>query len=98
MKRLLWVIAAVLAAGIALPVFSQEETETPAGGSGASSEEGGVIYKKKTIYDFEDDVISGDLTKPDGEYLESRKRARHQNLIKIREEFTKEVLNSVRGL
>jgi hypothetical protein len=32
-----------------------------------------VKYKKKTNYDFDDDTIEGDLTRPDGEYVERRK-------------------------
>ncbi|RMG16839.1 MAG: hypothetical protein D6729_10130 [Deltaproteobacteria bacterium] len=54
-----------------------------------------VQYKKKTEYDFEEDTISGDLTTPDGEYVQSRRRVRHANLIRIREDFRKEILQSV---
>lgn len=54
-----------------------------------------VTYEKKTVINFEDDTIQGDLTKPDGEYVESRKKVRHSNLIKIREEFKEKVLQSV---
>lgn len=57
-----------------------------------------VVYKKHTVVDFGDDMIEGDLSKPDGAYLESRKRLRHQRLIKIRESFREEILQSVRGL
>ena len=44
---------------------------------------------------FEDDTISGDLTKPDGEYIEARQRVRHSNLIRIREDFRDKILQSV---
>ena len=57
-----------------------------------------VVYKKHTVVDFGDDTIEGDLSKPDGAYLESRKRLRHQRLIKVREDFRPEILQSVRGL
>lgn len=53
-----------------------------------------VTYEKKTVINFEDDTIQGDLTKPDGEYVESRKKVKHSNLIKIREEFRQKVLQS----
>jgi hypothetical protein len=56
---------------------------------------GDVTYKKTTEYSFEDDTIEGDLTKPDGEYIEARKNVKHSNLIKIREEFKDKVLQSV---
>jgi hypothetical protein len=61
----------------------------------AKKSEGGVTYEKKTVINFEDDTIEGDLTKPDGEYVEARKTVRHSNLIKIREEFRDKVLQSV---
>ena len=57
-----------------------------------------VVYEKHTIVDFGDDTIEGDLTKPDGQYLESRKRLRHERLIKIRDSFRHEILRSVRLL
>ena len=62
----------------------------------ATAEE--VVYKKHTVVDFGDDTIEGDLSKPDGQYLESRKRQRHQRLIKVRQNFHAEILQSVRGL
>ena len=55
---------------------------------------GGVIYKKKTVVSFDDDTIDGDLTRPDHGYIESRKRVRHSNLIKIRDNFREKILNS----
>jgi hypothetical protein len=57
-----------------------------------------VVYEKHSVVDFGDDTIEGDLSKPDGQYLESRKRLRHQRLIKVRENFRAEILQSVRGL
>jgi len=58
------------------------------------AEDGGVIYKKKTVLSFEDDTIDGDLTRPDHGFIESRKRVRHSNLIKIRENFRDKILGS----
>lgn len=59
---------------------------------------GEVVYKKHTVVEFGDDTIEGDLSKPDGAYMESRKRLRHQRLIKLRENFRAEILQSVHGL
>ncbi|MBI5547322.1 MAG: adventurous gliding motility protein CglF [Deltaproteobacteria bacterium] len=50
------------------------------------------------VINFEDDTIQGDLTKPDGEYVEARKKVNHTNLIRIREEFKDKVLQSVSDL
>jgi len=54
-----------------------------------------VEYAKETVIDFEDDTIQGDLTRPDGEFVDARQKVRHTNLIKVREEFRDEVLESV---
>ncbi|MBK8014212.1 MAG: adventurous gliding motility protein CglF [Deltaproteobacteria bacterium] len=60
--------------------------------------EDGVVYKKKTVISFDDDTIDGDLMRPDGAYVEARKRLRHSNLIRIREDFRVQILNSVTKL
>lgn len=57
-----------------------------------------IVYKKHTVVDFGDDTIDGNLSKPDGAYLQSRKQQRHQRLIKVRESFRPEILQSVRVL
>jgi hypothetical protein len=54
--------------------------------------------KGPQVINFEDDTITGDLTKPDGEYVEARKKVNHTNLIRIREEFRDKVLQSVSDL
>ncbi|HEX8701641.1 MAG TPA: adventurous gliding motility protein CglF [Myxococcaceae bacterium] len=86
MKKLL-AVCMVLAAG---PVLAQDDK---AGGGGGG--EGNVRYNKTTTIDFEDDTIEGDLTKPDGEYVEARKKVKHSNLIRIREDFQDKVMQSV---
>lgn len=80
MAKALWFLLAML---VAVPALAQDK-----GG-------GSVQYKKQTEYSFEDDTIEGDLTKPDGEYVEARKKVKHSNLIKIREEFKDKVMQSV---
>lgn len=80
MRRWLVVITLALAS---LPATAQEKKG------------GGEQFKKTTEFNFEDDTIEGDLSKPDGEYVEARKRVKHSNLIKIREEFKDKVMQSV---
>ncbi len=63
-----------------------------------SNNEGGVSYQRKTVINFEDDTIEGDLKTPDGQYLEVRKKMRHKSLIRIRTDFRREVLSSVADL
>ncbi len=82
-KSLILFYAAVL---LALPsvAFAQDANS---GGSGDS-----------TTYDFEDDVVSGDLVRPDGEMLNVRRRGQRASLIRIREHFIPEMLKSVEDL
>jgi hypothetical protein len=51
-----------------------------------------------TTYDFEDDLVTGDLVRPDGEQLIVRRRGRRASLIQIREHFIPEMLKSVEDL
>lgn len=73
------------------PAFAQDE----GGGGKQGGGEGGARLQKTTNIDFEDDTIEGDLTKPDGEYVEARKTVKHSNLIRIREDFEDKVMQSV---
>jgi len=79
---------------MAAPVLAQDpQGEDKAAASNAG--EGNVRYSKTTTIDFEDDTIEGDLTKPDGEYIEARKKVKHSNLIRVREDFEDKVMQSV---
>jgi len=51
-----------------------------------------------TSYDFEDDLVQGDLVRPDGENLMVRRRGARESLIRIREHFIPELLKSVENL
>jgi len=59
-----------------------------------AEEQSKVEYEKKTVINFEDDTIEGDLKRPDGEYVESRKKVDHSNLIKVREEWRDKVMQA----
>jgi hypothetical protein len=50
-----------------------------------------VEYEKKTVINFDDDTIQGDLTRPDGEYIQARNKVRHSPLIKLREDWRDKV-------
>jgi hypothetical protein len=60
----------------------------------ASAQKGGDA----TSYDFEDDLVQGDLVRPDGENLMVRRRGARESLIRIREHFINELLKSVENL
>lgn len=67
----------------------------PAAAQGVSPE---VKYKRETSYDFDDDVVEGELQRPDGEYIDSRRAAKHSSLIKIRDNFVPELLKSAENI
>jgi hypothetical protein len=60
--------------------------------------EGGLSYQRKTVINFEDDTIEGNLKVPDGAYVQGSKKVRHRSLIRIRTDFRREVLSSVADL
>ncbi len=49
-------------------------------------------------YDFSGDNIEGELIKPDGEMVNSRKFAEHTSLIRVRQDFIKEIVKSADNL
>jgi hypothetical protein len=55
-------------------------------------------YKSKTVYDFEDDNVEGDLQRPDGELVNSINKAQHESLIEIRKDFIPEMLKSLEDI
>lgn len=61
----------------------------------AQESESEIVYKKHTVVEFGDDTIEGDLSRPDGQYIDARKRQRHRNLIRVRESFRDEILRSI---
>ena len=90
MKRLCALLVALFVAFGAATVLAQGK-----GGKGAG---GDIIYKKQTKYDFDDDVVEGDLVRPDDMFVESRDKARYGSLITIRENFIPEMLKSAEDI
>ena len=85
------IIGFALIGGMALaaaPSTALAQAAAPAG-------DDNVQYKAKTVYDFEDDTVEGDLQRPDGELVSSQKKAEHSSLIEIRKDFIPEMLKSL---
>jgi hypothetical protein len=97
-RKRTYLAALLLLASFAItPLTALAQEEGSAEGNAVEGE-AGIIYRKKTVVSFEDDTIDGDLTRPDGAYVESRKRVRHSNLIRIREDFREKILESVSSI
>jgi hypothetical protein len=91
MKRLASaVVAAVLWAG---PALAQDKDEVK-----VIQEEDKTVYRKKTVIDFTDVAVEGELTKPEGSYVLNRKKTDFQSLIKVRDNFNPELQKSVDNL
>ncbi len=86
-------IAIVVGLSIATPALAQKGGKGKAGAPAAGGD-----YQKPTKYDFEDDVVTGDLVRPDGELIDSRRGAKHSSLIKIRPNFIPEMLKSAEDI
>src|SRR3954447_17791390 len=83
-----------LLAGVTLLTAAAGEAFAQAPAAGADNTQ----YKSKTVYDFDDDVVEGDLVRPDGEFIDTRKGAKHSSLIKIRENFIPEMIKSAEDI
>jgi hypothetical protein len=86
MRTLTLLVAFGLSGSFAASIAAAQEAPA-AGGGGAA-----------TTYDFDDDLVQGDLVRPDGENLMVRRRGARESLIKIREHFVPELLKSVENL
>ena len=96
-KRLLFgfTMAALLVGAATLastPVFAQAKPP------GAEASDDGASYKAKTVYDFDDDMVDGDLQRPDGELINSIGNVKHDSLIELRKDFIPEMLKSLEDM
>lgn len=87
MQRFLVVIAVVIA--VAAPSFAEDKV---------IREADRVVTRKKTVIDFTDVAVEGELTKPEGSYSVSKKKTTFRTLIKVRDNFNPELQKSVDNL
>lgn len=89
MKKLVSMMALTLLIGASSAAFAQDEV---------IREADKTEFKKKTVIDFSDVTIQGELTKPEGSYLLNRKKTNFKTLLKIRANFLPELFNSTDNL
>ena len=90
MKKVFGSLALALALGLSGSALAQENTVV--------READKTEFKKKTVIDFSDVTIQGELTKPEGSYLLNRKKTKFTTLLKIRANFLPELFNSTDNL
>jgi hypothetical protein len=103
MKLRIAIVAVMLSGGLA---FAQDKAAdkpapkaaAPAKAAPAGGGDDNVQYKAKTVYDFEDDTVEGDLQRPDGELVDSMRKVKHSSLIEIRPDFIPEMLKSLEDI
>lgn len=69
-----------------------------AAAAGGGGDDANTQYKAKTVYDFEDDTVEGDLQRPDGENVTGNNKAQQSSLIEIRKDFIPEMLKTLEDI
>jgi hypothetical protein len=85
------VAAIVLALTLGAPAWAQGKVTVV-------QEADKTVVRKKTVIDFTDVAVEGDLTKPEGSYTVSKKKTSFKSLIKVRDNFVPELQKSVDNL
>ncbi len=57
-----------------------------------------TVFRKKTVIDFTDVALEGELSKPEGSYVLDRNKTRFRSLVKVRDNFVPELQKSVDNL
>jgi hypothetical protein len=94
MNRTLLALAVLFAS----PALAQSATEPGETRVKVIQEDDKTVYRKKTVVDFTDVAVEGELTKPEGSYVLNRKKTTFNTLIKVRDNFIPELQKSVDNL
>ena len=84
---------AVLIALLSLSALAEEKP-----GVKVIQEPDKVVVRKRTVVDFNDVTVEGELTKPEGSYVLNRNRTRFPSLIRLRDNFNPELQKSADNL
>ena len=99
MTRLLVMLVVVLSpVAVSAQGRTREAPRPEAPGKPAADAKERVVFKKRTIIDFTGSLVEGDLIKPEGSYVVSRKASRFSTLIRVRENFLPELIASPNDL
>jgi hypothetical protein len=81
-------IIALIIISLFFGIVSAQDAETDAQGNV-------IVYREKTVIDFEDVMLEGQIKKPSGSFLMDRSRTSFNSLINMKENFNKELVRSV---
>ena len=89
----LWMVpAALMISSAALGQGKAEKAEKA--NENVVQEADKTVFRKKTVIDFTDVAVEGELTKPEGTYTLSKKKTRFSSLIQVRQHFVQELRDS----
>jgi len=94
MKRILFSSLLAVALLGAAPADAQQKDKKPPPKADSSQ----PAAQRVKNYDFDADLVEGELVKPEGEFLNARKFAEHGSLIKVRADFIREIVKSAEDL
>jgi hypothetical protein len=83
----------MLIALVALPALAQDKPAVK-----VIREADKVVVRKKTVIDFNDVTVEGELTRPEGSYVLDRNRTHFNSLIRLRDDFNPELQKSADNL
>ena len=95
--RLVLGLALLASASASASAADDKKAEGPPGPK-VIQEADKVVVRKRTVIDFNDVTVEGELTKPEGSYLLNRNKTRFQSLIKLRDNFNPELQKSADNL
>ena len=84
---------AILVALLSLSAFAEEKQ-----GVKVIREADKIVVRKRTVIDFNDVTVEGELTKPEGSFVLNRNRTRFRSLVRLRENFNPELQKSADNL
>jgi hypothetical protein len=93
MKSFVGIVAFVAVSLVGSAAFAQ--SAHGGGAAGGATQSGGARTQE---FNFTDELVSGQLVRPDGETTRVRRRSAGISLIRIREHFVPEMLKSVENL
>jgi hypothetical protein len=96
--KLTAIIALLMIGGSGLALAQKAAPPAKEAAPAAGAPSGDTQYKAKTVYDFDDDTVEGDLQRPDGELVDSIRKVKHSSLIEIRKDFIPEMLKSLEDI
>lgn len=98
LPREILVSVRALAIALLLAAVGAPAAEAPAKGVKVVQEPDKVIVRKRTVVDFGDVTVQGELLKPEGSYLLHRNKTRFKPLIELRNDFDAELRKSADNL